>query len=231
MIAAASLRDSLRLGAAKHTPLSMCRGGFCSPKTWNISCQTISSPWTVVANPSCKINPLPRTHGAFPFIGLIRCGECDGMVTAEEKHFVGINSSRARIDHDCLEAFGEPEPGQKVFIRSRQQREAWEDEASELSKLVPVNLLAAQSWTGVPLVQLPLLKPCRALLPVCLGHGFARPALAGATSVGPAVGGGRGGSFGLGEVRRLARATSEVGAGDLRAATALPWRYKRAGPL
>jgi DNA invertase Pin-like site-specific DNA recombinase len=33
-------------------------------------------------------NPRPRTHGLFPFTGLIRCGECQGMVTAEEKHQV-----------------------------------------------------------------------------------------------------------------------------------------------
>ena len=31
-------------------------------------------------------NPRPRAHGVFPFTGLIRCGECKGMVTAEEKH-------------------------------------------------------------------------------------------------------------------------------------------------
>jgi DNA invertase Pin-like site-specific DNA recombinase len=31
-------------------------------------------------------NPRPRTHGAFSFTGLIRCGECNGMVTAETKH-------------------------------------------------------------------------------------------------------------------------------------------------
>jgi DNA invertase Pin-like site-specific DNA recombinase len=31
-------------------------------------------------------NPRPRVRGIFPFTGLIRCGECDGMVTAEEKH-------------------------------------------------------------------------------------------------------------------------------------------------
>jgi DNA invertase Pin-like site-specific DNA recombinase len=35
-----------------------------------------------------KGNPRPRTHGVFPFTGLIRCGECEGMVTAEEKHQV-----------------------------------------------------------------------------------------------------------------------------------------------
>ena len=33
-----------------------------------------------------KGNPRPRTHAIFPFTGLIRCGECNGMVTAEEKH-------------------------------------------------------------------------------------------------------------------------------------------------
>jgi DNA invertase Pin-like site-specific DNA recombinase len=33
-----------------------------------------------------KGSPRPRTHGVFPFTGLIRCGECHGMVTAEEKH-------------------------------------------------------------------------------------------------------------------------------------------------
>jgi len=33
-----------------------------------------------------KGSPRPQTHGVFPFTGLIRCGECKGMVTAEEKH-------------------------------------------------------------------------------------------------------------------------------------------------
>jgi site-specific DNA recombinase len=31
-------------------------------------------------------NPRPQTRFGFPFTGLIRCGECAGMVTAEEKH-------------------------------------------------------------------------------------------------------------------------------------------------
>ncbi len=35
-----------------------------------------------------KGSPRPRTHGVFPFTGLIQCGECRGMVTAEEKHQV-----------------------------------------------------------------------------------------------------------------------------------------------
>src|SRR5882672_1689931 len=33
-----------------------------------------------------KGNPRPQRHFDFPFTGLIRCGECDRMVTAEEKH-------------------------------------------------------------------------------------------------------------------------------------------------
>jgi site-specific DNA recombinase len=33
-----------------------------------------------------KGNPRPRTHGIFPFTGLIRCGGCNGMVTADDKY-------------------------------------------------------------------------------------------------------------------------------------------------
>ena len=33
-----------------------------------------------------KGNPRPQSHFDFAFTGLIRCGECDRMVTAEEKH-------------------------------------------------------------------------------------------------------------------------------------------------
>jgi hypothetical protein len=31
-------------------------------------------------------NPRPQSQLEFAFTGLIRCGECDRMVTAEEKH-------------------------------------------------------------------------------------------------------------------------------------------------
>ena len=33
-----------------------------------------------------KGNPRPRSRREFPFVGLIRCGDCSRMVTAEEKH-------------------------------------------------------------------------------------------------------------------------------------------------
>jgi site-specific DNA recombinase len=44
-----------------------------------------------------KGNPRPRTHGVFPFTGLIRCGECNGMVTAEEKHQLMCGSCRFKF--------------------------------------------------------------------------------------------------------------------------------------
>jgi hypothetical protein len=69
-----------------------------------------------------------------------------------------------------LEAFGEPEPGRKVFIRTRQQRDGWEDKATDLSELVPLIPPAAQSRTGVPLARFPLPKPCRTLVPILAAH-------------------------------------------------------------
>jgi hypothetical protein len=44
-----------------------------------------------------KGNPRPRTHGIFPFTGLIHCGECHGMVTAEEKHQVMCGNCRFKF--------------------------------------------------------------------------------------------------------------------------------------
>ena len=44
-----------------------------------------------------KGNPRPRTHGIFPFTGLIRCGECKGMVTAEEKHQLMCGNCRFKF--------------------------------------------------------------------------------------------------------------------------------------
>jgi hypothetical protein len=42
-------------------------------------------------------NPRPRTHGLFPFTGRIRCGECNGMVTAEEKHQLMCGNCRFKF--------------------------------------------------------------------------------------------------------------------------------------
>jgi len=94
-----------------------------------------------------------------------RHGTCLGLLPAPQDGISDITSM-------YLERFGEPEPGRKVFIRTRQQRQGWEGQAKDLSELVPVNPLASQSRTGVPLVQSPLSKPCRISVPVCPGHRF-----------------------------------------------------------
>jgi hypothetical protein len=108
-----------------------------------------------------------------------RHGTCLGLLPVPQN---GISD----ITEMYLEAFGEPAPGRKVFIRTRQQRNGWEDEAKDLSELVPVNPLAAQSSTGVPPARFPLPKPCRTLVPVSAAHRFAHPALAGAPALPPA---------------------------------------------
>ena len=46
-----------------------------------------------------------------------------------------------------LERFGEPEPGQRIFIRTVQQRDGWESAPVDTSNLVPANGLCA---TGAP---------------------------------------------------------------------------------
>ena len=46
-----------------------------------------------------KGNPRPRTHGTFPFTGLIQCGECQGMVTAEEKHQIMCGNCRFKFSY------------------------------------------------------------------------------------------------------------------------------------
>jgi hypothetical protein len=50
-----------------------------------------------------------------------RHGTCLGLLSAPED---GISD----ITEMYLETFGEPEPGPKVFIRTRQQRNGWEDD-------------------------------------------------------------------------------------------------------
>lgn len=52
-------------------------------------------------------NPRPQAHVAFAFTGLIRCGECGGMVTAEEKHQLICGNCRFKFAYrgrdDCPE--------------------------------------------------------------------------------------------------------------------------------
>lgn len=42
-------------------------------------------------------SPRPSAHLSFPFTGLVRCGECGGMVTAETKHQIICGSCRLKF--------------------------------------------------------------------------------------------------------------------------------------
>jgi site-specific DNA recombinase len=42
-------------------------------------------------------NPRPQSHPEFAFTGLIRCGECDRMVTAEEKHQIMCSTCKFKF--------------------------------------------------------------------------------------------------------------------------------------
>jgi site-specific DNA recombinase len=44
-------------------------------------------------------NPRPQSQREFPFIGLIRCGDCERVVTAEEKHQVICSHCRFKFAH------------------------------------------------------------------------------------------------------------------------------------
>ena len=46
-----------------------------------------------------KGNPRPRSHHEFPFTGIIHCGDCGRMVTAEEKHQVICGGCRLKFAH------------------------------------------------------------------------------------------------------------------------------------
>jgi hypothetical protein len=83
-----------------------------------------------------------------------RHGTCLGLLPAPKN---GISD----ITEMYLEEFGEPEPGRKVFIRTRQQRNGWEAEPKDVSKLVPVTPVSAQRRTGVPPVPFSLPTPRR----------------------------------------------------------------------
>jgi hypothetical protein len=63
-----------------------------------------------------------------------------------------------------------PDAKEETTCRTRQQRDGWEDKAKDVSELVPVTPLTAQSRTGVPPFPFPIPKPCRNPVPVWLGH-------------------------------------------------------------
>ena len=92
-----------------------------------------------------------------------RHGTCLGLLPAPEN---GISD----ITEMCLVAFGEPEPGRKLFIRTRQQRNGWEGQATDFSELVPVNPLATQNRTADPPIAFLLPEPCRAQVAVSVAH-------------------------------------------------------------
>ena len=92
-----------------------------------------------------------------------RHGTCLGLLPAPQD---GISD----ITEMYLAAFGEPEPGRKVIIRTRQQRDGWEDKANDVSALIPVNPLAAQSRTAVLPVHALLSQPCPTMTQSPPGH-------------------------------------------------------------
>src|ERR1035438_7639356 len=57
-------------------------------------------------------NPRPKAHFAFAFTGLIRCGECACMVTAEEKH--QIICSQCRFKFACRSRPACPRCGNQI---------------------------------------------------------------------------------------------------------------------
>jgi len=92
-----------------------------------------------------------------------RHGTCLGLLPAPQN---GISE----ITEMYLEAFGEPEPGGKVSVRTRQQRNGWEYRDKDVSELVPVNRLAAHSTTSVPPARFPLPEPWQSQVPVSAAH-------------------------------------------------------------
>ena len=88
-----------------------------------------------------------------------RHGTCLGLLPASKN---GISD----IARQYLAAFGDPESGRKVIIRTRQQRDGWEAKNKDLGALVPVKPVVDQSRAGVPPSQSPLPKSRRILVPV-----------------------------------------------------------------
>jgi hypothetical protein len=91
-----------------------------------------------------------------------RHGTCLGLLPVPQH---GISD----ISEMYREAFGEPQPGWKVFVRTRQQRDGREAKAKDLCELVPINPLATQSRTIVSPAHFPLPNPCRTPVPALPG--------------------------------------------------------------
>jgi hypothetical protein len=49
-----------------------------------------------------------------------------------------VEGGECDITAKYVEHFGQPEPGQKVFIRTQQQRDGWRDKEKDVSEVVPV---------------------------------------------------------------------------------------------
>jgi hypothetical protein len=59
-----------------------------------------------------------------------------------------VEGGESDITAKYVEHFGQPEPGQKVFIRTQQQREGWRDMEKDVSEVVPVRAEAGGQETG-----------------------------------------------------------------------------------
>ena len=53
-----------------------------------------------------------------------------------------------------VQKYGQPEPGKKVFIRTRQQKDGWEDHDHDLSEIVPAPLLHNRPRLNLPRIRL-----------------------------------------------------------------------------
>jgi hypothetical protein len=51
-----------------------------------------------------------------------------------------------------VQKYGQPEPGKKVFIRTRQQKDGWEGRDHDLSEVVPAPLLHNHARLSLPLI-------------------------------------------------------------------------------
>jgi hypothetical protein len=51
-----------------------------------------------------------------------------------------------------VQKYGQPEPGKKVFIRTRQQKDGWEGRDHHLSEVVPAPLLHSRSRVNLPAI-------------------------------------------------------------------------------